>query len=125
VSPVTEVKTGGRGTVLELRRIALEGEEYGPTREYEDAPDCLQDVAGDPAAITVASMAMAIAGTRAVAVDGVEPVAEQVRAGKYLLGRPMYLVARKPATEPIRLLFDVALSAEGQAVIARSFTPAR
>jgi phosphate transport system substrate-binding protein len=124
VDPVTEVKTGGRGTVLELRRIALEGEDYGPTREYEDAPDCLLHVARDPAAVTVASMAMAIEGTRAVAIDGVEPIAEQVRAGRYLLGRPMYLVARKPASEAVRLLFEVALAPEGQAVIARSFTPA-
>ncbi len=124
VEPVTEVKTGGRGTVLELRRIALDGDEYGPTRELEDAPDCLREVAANPAAITVASMSMAIPGTRAMAIDGVEPTPDQVRRGAYLLGRPMYVVARRPPSDEVRALFELLLSPEGQAVVARRFTPA-
>lgn len=124
VLPVTETKTGGRGTVLELRRLVLEGEAYGPTKEYEDAPDCLVDVASDPTAVTAASMSMAIPGVRALAVDGAEPTAANVRAGRYPLGRPMYLVARNPAPAPVEALLALLLSPEGQAVVARKFTPA-
>jgi phosphate transport system substrate-binding protein len=125
VAPVTERKAGGRGTVIELRRLALDGDEYGPSREHEDAPDCLADVASDPAAVTAASMAMAIPGLRALAIDGAEPSAANVRAGRYPLGRPMYLVARSPAPEGVEALLGLLLSPEGQAVVARRFTPAR
>ena len=124
VLPVTEIKTGGRGTVIELRRLALGGEEYGPTKEYEDAPDCLRHVASDPSAVTAASMSMAIPGVRAIAIDGADPTAENVRAGVYPLGRPMYLVARAPAPARVEALFALMLSREGQAVVGRKFTPA-
>jgi phosphate transport system substrate-binding protein len=125
VLPVTEVKTGGRGTVVELRRIVLEGADYGATRELEDAPDCVRLVAGEPGGITVASTSMAQAGVRALAVEGVEPSAASVRAGAYLLGRPMYLVTRAAAGEAAAALLDLALSPQGQAVVGRKFTPAR
>ncbi len=124
VVPVTEIKTGGRGTVLELRRLVLQGKEYGATKEYEDAPDCLRHVASDPAAITAASMSMAIPGVRAIAVDGVEPTAANVRAAAYALGRPMYLVSRAPASPAVEALLSLLLSPEGQAIVARKFTPA-
>ncbi len=125
VLPVTELKAGGRGTVLEFRRIVLEGAEYGPTREVEDAPDGLRIVAAEPGAVTAASMSMALPGLRALAIDGVEPSAASVRAGTYLLGRPMYLVARAAASEAARKLLELALSDAGQGVVAKKFTPAR
>lgn len=123
--PVTEIKTGGRGTVLELKRLALAGEEYGPTKEYEDAPDCLRHVASDPTAVTAASMSMAIPGVRAIAIDGADPTAANVRAAAYPLGRPMYLVARPHAPASVEALFALLLSPEGQAIVGRKFTPAR
>jgi phosphate transport system substrate-binding protein len=125
VLPVTEVKTGGRGTVLEFRRIALGGAEYGPCRELEDAPDCLRVVASDPAAVSMASTSMALPGIRALAVDGVEPGAGALRAGAYLLGRPMYLAARQDGPAGATALLEVALSDAGQAIVARKFTAAR
>jgi phosphate transport system substrate-binding protein len=125
VVPVTEVKTGGRGTVQELRRIALGGAEYGTTLEYEDAPDCLVHVARDPGAVTAASMSMAIPGVRALAIDGVPPTTDHIRSGAYLLGRPMYLVAAKPATPAVESLVEAVLSPGAQSIVARRFTAAR
>jgi phosphate transport system substrate-binding protein len=125
IQPVTEVKTGGRGTVLEFRRLVLEGAEWGPSLELEDAPDCLRVVAADPAAVSMASTSMALPGIRALAVDGVEPGPAALRAGRYLLGRPMYLVARQPAPAAAGALLDLALSPAGQAIVARKFTAAR
>jgi len=124
VVPVTEFQAGGRGTVQELRRLALGGEPFGPTREYDDAPDCLRHVAGDRGAVTAASMSMAIPGVRAVAIDGVAPTAASVRTGTYPLGRPMYLVARAPGAAAVEAFLGVVLSPEGQAVVGRRFTPA-
>ncbi|MFL5261863.1 MAG: substrate-binding domain-containing protein [Anaeromyxobacteraceae bacterium] len=122
---VTEVLAGGRGTVVEFQRLALGGAAYGPRREVEDAPDGLALVAREPGGLTVASMAMAVRGVRALAIDGVRPTADAVRAGAYLLGRPMYLVARADASPSAAALLDLALSAEGQRVVAKKFTPAR
>lgn len=125
VVPVTEVKTGGRGTVQELKRLALGGGEFGATVEYDDAPDCLVHVARDPAAITAASMSMAIRGVRALAIDGVAPASAEVRSGAYALGRPMYLVARAPTSAAVEALLAAFLSPEAQAIVARKFTSAR
>jgi len=125
VVPVTERKAGGRGTVQELRRLALDGQPYGETVEYEDAPDCLRHVAADPGAVTAASLSMAIPGVRPLAIDGVEPSADGVRSGRYLLGRPMYLVAGARAPAAVERLLAALASPEGQAVVARRFTPAR
>jgi len=55
----------------------------------------------------------------------VEPTASNVRAGAYLLGRPMYLVSRAPASPAVEALLALLLSPEGQAVVGRKFTPAR
>ena len=85
----------------------------------------LRIVAAEPGAVTAASMSMALPGLRAVAIDGVEPSAASVRSGTYLLGRPMYLVARAAASEAARKLLELALSDAGQAVVAKKFTPAR
>jgi phosphate transport system substrate-binding protein len=125
VVPVTERKAGGRGTVQELRRIALDGDAYGSTVEHEDAPSCLRAVVAEPNAITVASMSMALPGVRAIAIDGVAPSAANVRSGAYLLGRPMYLVSRAPPSEAARALLELIASDEGQAIVAQKFTPAR
>jgi phosphate transport system substrate-binding protein len=125
VVPITERKAGGRGAVQELRRLALEGAPYGDTREYDDAPACLRALAAEPAGVTVASMSMAIPGVRAVAIDGVAPSAANVRAGSYLLGRPMYLVSRASPSAAAAALLDLVASEAGQAIVARKFTPAR
>jgi len=104
---------------------ALDGEPYGQTVEYEDAPDCLRHVAADPGAVTAASLSMAIPGVRPLAIDGVAPSAESVRTGRYALGRPMYLVAGARAPAAVERLLAALASPEGQAVVARRLTPAR
>ncbi|HTN53585.1 MAG TPA: substrate-binding domain-containing protein [Anaeromyxobacter sp.] len=125
ILPLSEKRAGGRGTVVEFRRLVLEGADYGPVRELEDAPDCVKEVAAEPGGITVASTSMAIPGVRTLAVEGVAPTPEQVRARAYALGRPMYLVARAAASTAAAALLDLALSDAGQAIVARKFTPAR
>ena len=67
---------------------------------------------------------MAIPGVRALAVDGAHPDTAGVRSGAYLLGRPMYLVAARPAPAPVEALLAAVRSPEAQAIVARRFTPA-
>ena len=116
-----------RATVDAFRALALDGAPYARgLREAEDPSDCLRVVAATPGGITPASMAYAVAGTRAVPVDGLVPSPQNVRSGAYALTRPLLLVAREPPTGELKQFFDFMLSPDAQAVVARSgFVPAR
>ena len=79
-------------------------------------------VAGTRGAITFAAMAEAqSAGVHAVAVEGVTPTVKTVRAGAYLLTRPLILVARERPTGALKQFYDFMLSADGQQIVARSY----
>ena len=110
----TEHVDSGRGTVEVLRTVALEGAPFGGVIEVEDPADCLTLVAQDPAAITAATVAFSIPGTRALPLDGIPPVEPNVRSGAYLLSRPMLLVTKDVPTGAVKEFFDFMRSAEGQ-----------
>ena len=124
--PCTERLASERATLAALRTLALDGEPYGKVTEREDPSDCLALVAEQPAAIAAASVAYARPGVRAVTVDGLDPTPINIRGSRYLLTRPLLLVARETPKGPLATLFDVALSPEGQAAVVRGgFVPAR
>jgi phosphate transport system substrate-binding protein len=126
VKPCTERLSSERATLQALQALALDGEPYGRVTEREDPSDCLAFVAGEPGGVAVASVTYAAPGVRAVTVDGVDPTPADVRTSRYPLTRPLLLVARAPPAGNLAALFDIALSPEGQAVVARAgFVPAR
>jgi len=121
----TEHLDSGRATVEAVRMIALDGAEYGAVRELDDPADCLAIVAREPGAITAATVAYAVPGTRVLSLDGVEPVPAKVRSGRYLLSRPMLLVTKDVPVGALRDFFDFMLSPEGQAIVQKRFIGAR
>lgn len=124
VTACSEALKGGRATVDTFKHMILGGQEFGPVTERDDASDCLQVVARDPGAITFASMAYTLAGTRSVPLDGVSPGPADIRAGKYKLSRPLNLVAKNPSPA-VKQFVELILSPEGQQIVAKSFTPVR
>jgi phosphate transport system substrate-binding protein len=62
---------------------------------------------------------------RTVRVEGVPPTTERVADGSYHLTQPFFLVARHEPTGATRKFTDLALSAEGQSIVARDFVPVR
>lgn len=126
VVPCTERLASERATLDALRALALEGAPYGRVTEREDPTDCLALVAEHPGAVAAATIAYARTGVRAVSIDGLDPTRPNIRASRYLLTRPLLLVAREPPTGPLAALFDLAMSPDGQEAVARGgFVPAR
>jgi len=116
---------GGRATVDLFRALVLDGDAFGPVKEVEDALDCVKLAATDPGVVGPASMAYALTGARAVPLDGVKPTADDVRAGTYSLARPLLLVSKARPAGGLKQLFDFVLSAEGQAIVGKSFFAVR
>jgi len=122
----TEHLLSERATLEAFRQLALEGAPFGGVKELEDPADCLQLVASDPGAITPASTAYAIAGIRPVALDGISPDPQHIRASTYLLTRPLLLVTREAPAGALREFVDFMVSPDGQALVVQAgFVAAR
>lgn len=121
----SEPLASGRATVDAFQTMVLDGEAYGAIKELPDASDCVKFAAGEPGAVGPASMSYAVTGARALPVDGVKPSSDDVRAGTYLLARPLLLVAKARPTGSLKAFFDFMASAEGQAIVAKSFVSVR
>ena len=121
----SERLNGGRATVEAFKDLALGGAAYGPVKELDDATDCMQDVANDPAAVTASSMAFLISGVVPASLDGISPTKDMVRSGKYPLQRPLVLVSKQPNTGVVKQFLDFMLSPEAQEIVARKFVPVR
>jgi phosphate transport system substrate-binding protein len=126
VTACTEHLLSERATVDLFRQLALGGAPFGPVKELEDPADCLRAVAADPGGITPATTAYAMAGIRAVSIDGIVPDAQHIRNSSYLLTRPLLLVTREPPTGALREFVDFMTSPDGQALVAQAgFVAAR
>ena len=125
--PITiysEKLDGGRATVKAFKSMVLGDTPYGPIKELDDATDCVADVAKDPSGITAASMSFAVPGATALSVSGARPEAKAVQSGAYPLKRPLSLIAISPSKE-VRDFFAFMLTPPAQAVVAKSFVPAK
>jgi phosphate transport system substrate-binding protein len=121
----TEPLASGRNTLAVFQTTILDDAPFGPVHEAPDPSDCLAFVAGNPGAISFATIAYAIAGVRALPIDGVEPSPARVMDSTYLLSRPLLLVTRSQPRGAIAAFLDFMLSAEGQAIVGKKFIPAR
>ena len=125
ITVVTEIQAGSRATIAEFKRMVLDGAAYGPSKEIDLPHDCVKHVAGEPSAITFATLAFQLPGVHVTSVDGIAATAEQVRSGAYPLGRPLLLVARAAPEGAAKDFFEYMLSPEGQTFVAKHFTPVR
>jgi phosphate transport system substrate-binding protein len=126
--PVTiysEKLNGGRATVKAFKDMVLGKEPYGKVVEFDDAPDCLVEVAKDRGGISASSMSFATPQVATLDVDGAAPTKAGVQSGRYPLKRPLILVSKAPATGPAKAFLEFILSAEGQVIVGKKFVPAR
>ncbi|BDG07328.1 phosphate ABC transporter substrate-binding protein [Anaeromyxobacter paludicola] len=121
----SEPVNSGRATVDAFRATVLDGDPYGAVKELDDASDCVKLIAGNPAALGPATMAYSATGVRAIPLDGIMPSKDDIRAGTYLLSRPLLLVSRARPTGALKQFYDFMLSPEGQQIVAKSFVPVR
>ncbi len=83
-------------------------------------------VAGTPLGIGYISYPYLDPSTKALAIDGVEPTLENLKAGKFPLIRPLYKLTMGKPTGLVKDFLDFALSPEGQKIVAEEgFIPVK
>ncbi|MEG0943582.1 MAG: substrate-binding domain-containing protein [Angelakisella sp.] len=120
--------SGTRGAFIELFGVEEKGENGTKTdRTTEEATVVsktdvmLQTVAGDPWSIGYVSLGSLSDSVKAVQIDGVTPSAEAMLDGSYKISRPFNIATKGEAQGLAKDFIDFILSAEGQAVVAKSY----
>ncbi|MEG1943065.1 MAG: substrate-binding domain-containing protein [Angelakisella sp.] len=125
-----EPGSGTRGAFIELFKVQEKTADGTKTDRTSDEATVvsktdimLQTVAGDPWSIGYVSLGSLNDSVKAVSIDGVAPSSEAMLSGTYKISRP-FNIATKGAPQGLAKDFiDFVLSAEGQAVVAKSYVP--
>lgn len=78
-------------------------------------------VAGDPNAIGYLSFGYLNNEVKGLKVDGVEPLAENVKNGSYKISRPFLYLTKEEPTGLIKAFIDFVLGPEGQEIVAKDY----
>ncbi len=111
--------SGTRTAFIELTGVEADGTD----QTYEDAvfvnstDQVLTQVSENEAAIGYVSLGSLNDTVKAVPVDGVEPTAENVKAGDYKISRPFMIATKGEATGVAADFINFILSQEGQAIV--------
>ncbi len=125
----TEILTAKRATVEMFNELVMDKAPYGTGFKEIDLPkDQIVDVAKNPNAIGTPSLGLLSAvakdlraKVKAVAVDGVAPTHDAVRAGTYPISRPLNLATMGAPSGTAKAFIDFMLTPEGQAFVEKDF----
>jgi len=109
------------GTYKEFSVLAMNKRDYADSvQKMAGNEQIMKEVGTNAAGIGYVGMAYVGApGTKAVAIDGVEPSIANVKAGKYQFARELYLFTNgAPSGEAARFI-EFILSPEGQKIVAK------
>lgn len=120
--------SGTRGAFIELFGIEKKGGD-GSKKDMTTveaviakATDVMMtNIASDKYAIGYISLGSLNDTVKAVKIEGVEASAENVKNGKYPISRPFNIATKGEASGLAKDFIDYILSAEGQAVVAKSY----
>lgn len=113
-----EAGSGTRGAFEEL--LGLE-DKCAYANELDSTGAVMAKVASTPGAIGYVSLDVLDDSVKAVSLEGVEPTAENIKAGQYFLSRPFVMATKGEISEQSELVqawFDFVLGDEGQNVVA-------
>ncbi|MDR1221169.1 MAG: substrate-binding domain-containing protein [Treponema sp.] len=125
--------SGTRGAFIELFGIEVRGADGSrrdtTTQEAVIAKQTdvmMMNIAGDAYAIGYISLGSLNETVKAVSIDGVAATTANVKNGSYTVSRPFYIATKGESAESAltKDFIGFILSAEGQAVIAKSYIPA-
>ena len=114
-----EAGSGTRGAFEELLDVA---DKCAYANELDSTGAVMAKVASTPGAIGYVSLDVVDDSVKALPLEGVEPTAENIKAGKYFLSRPFVMATRGEISEQSELVqtwFDFVLGEEGQSVAAQ------
>jgi len=120
--------SGTRGAFIELFGIEVKGDDGSrkdmTTKEAIIAKQTdvmMQNIVGDKYAIGYISLGSMNSTVKALLIDGVEATAENVKNGSYPVARPFNVATKGELTGLAKDFLDFVMSAEGQAVVAKSY----
>lgn len=113
-----EAGSGTRGAFEEILKIE---DQCAYANELDSTGAVMAKVASTPGAIGYVSLDAVDDSVTAVKLDGVEPTAENIKAGTYFLSRPFVMATKGEISvqnDLVKALFDYVYSPEGQTVAA-------
>lgn len=117
--------SGTRSAFVELMAIEQEdenGEKVDmtlPEAQISNSTSAVMTtVAGDVSAIGYISLGSLDDSVKAVSVNGVEPTADNVKSGDYVVSRPFNIITTAETSEVAQDFVNFIMSTEGQAVVA-------
>lgn len=114
--------TAGSGTREAFEELLAVEDSCVYANELESSGAVMARIASTPGAIGYVSLDVADDSVIALALDNVEPTAENIKAGSYFLSRPFVMVTKGEIDEQSGLIqawFDYVLGEEGRAAAAR------
>jgi phosphate transport system substrate-binding protein len=122
--------SGTRGAFVELFGIEVKGADGGKkdttTKEAVIAKQTdvmMANIAGNANAIGYISLGSLNDSVKAVKIDGAQASAANVESGAYKAARPFFVATKGAANEVTQDFLNFIMSAEGQALIAKSYSP--
>ena len=91
------------------------------SNELDSTGAVMAKVASTPGSIGYVSLDVLDDTVKALKLEGVEPTAENIKAGNYFLSRPFVMATKgeiSEQSEPVQALFDYLSSAEGKDLIS-------
>ncbi len=119
--PITLVtREEGSGTREAFQHLIMEDKEISLAALVQDSNGAIRQVVGDdPQAIGYISLGLLNEKVKALAIDGVEPKAKNIRQQKYKVVRPFLFVLKKEPAGVLKDFLNFVLSQEGQRILAR------
>ena len=114
-----EAGSGTRGAFEELLKVE---DACAYANELDSTGAVMAKVASTPGAIGYVSLDVVDDSVIALALEGVEPTAENIKAGNYFLSRPFVMATKGEISEQSELVqawFDYVLGEEGQQIAAK------
>ena len=114
-----EAGSGTRGAFEELLKIE---DQCAYANELDSTGAVMAKVASTPGAIGYVSLDVVDDSVIALPLEGVEPTAENIKAGKYFLSRPFVMATKgeiSAQNELVQAWFDFVLGDEGQEVASK------
>ncbi len=113
-----EAGSGTRGAFEELLDVA---DKCTYASELDSTGAVMAKVASTPGSIGYVSLDVLDDTVKALKQEGVDPTAENIKAGNYFLSRPFVMATKgeiSEQSEPVQALFDYLSSAEGKDLIS-------
>lgn len=123
-APITVyTREEGSGTRGAFTEIAFgEGINITPHAIIQNSNGALRTaIAGDPNGIGYLSFGYLNEEVKDLKVDGVEPLAENVKNGSYPISRPFLYLTKEEPTGLVKAYMDFVLGPEGQEIVAKDY----